>query len=386
MRETMRPLSVRAMARGLCPSNSRWPHIACVMCGHLCKVDSGGGDQVHRKWVKEWRKETNSGIWDMPPLYFKIWRWLLMAVDHETGTWPGALSQIAKGVQWRENKRTVTPSKSTILRVLNTLEDKKMIKRTKRTAERSQTHISVINWNIYQGKESNHRTGEPQNDRRTQPQNDRRTQEEEEKQQLASNLGRTAERQKSGTAEQLQEVQEKSSKELLRNSSVFDGPVDEKKEANAILKKIAQETGFFAEFKKPEQFYSWVGKLMNTFDIEATVEGFRIFYASDKTVEWVREEKNMKPKGYLHTMVKGIYEEMQEKKAAEEKSRPIRGDAALHIVDQMDKPITDPKKRLWEVLHYRKRFDRDLDKDPDQGHDFTLPDEVVQEGIAREMV
>ena len=106
---------------------------------------------MHRGWVKQWRKEKESAIWNKPPLYYKVWRWLLMSVDHKTGTIKRSAPQIAEAVQWEENNAPKIPHRMTICRILDWLSEQEMIV-TKRSGSSCHKHfeITVCNWEIYQ--------------------------------------------------------------------------------------------------------------------------------------------------------------------------------------------------------------------------------------------
>jgi hypothetical protein len=116
-------------------------------------------------FAKSWRKELDSEIWRMAPLYHRVWYWLRLNVQYETflfptpgkfGIWvlPGqrvtSLQQIAEGVKWSEWGRDVVPNKKTIKGILDWLVSREMV-----TIESNAkgTLITVVNWNTYnQGK------------------------------------------------------------------------------------------------------------------------------------------------------------------------------------------------------------------------------------------
>ena len=39
-------------------------------------------------WIKDYRKEIDSDIWAMPPLYFKVWQYLKYMAKHQVNTIP----------------------------------------------------------------------------------------------------------------------------------------------------------------------------------------------------------------------------------------------------------------------------------------------------------
>lgn len=120
---------------------------------------------MHRGFVKEWRKELESDIWQMPPLYHRVWSWLRKSVNHETKCvptrrgWgiyvlPGqrltSIGQVAEDVSWMENRKKIIPHKQTIGRVLDWLVFNRIITVT---CDAHGTLISIVNWDIYNGHE-----------------------------------------------------------------------------------------------------------------------------------------------------------------------------------------------------------------------------------------
>ncbi|MBU5635500.1 hypothetical protein KOM00_02005 [Geomonas sp. Red69] len=112
-------------------------------------------------FIKSWRKELDSDIWMMPPIYHRVWYWLrlhaqyeafLFPTLHQYGIWvlPGqrltSLQQIAEGVKWTEWGREVIPNKKTIKGVLDWLEHREMV-----TVESNSkgTLITIVNWTTY---------------------------------------------------------------------------------------------------------------------------------------------------------------------------------------------------------------------------------------------
>lgn len=116
---------------------------------------------MKKGYTKAWRKELDSEIWLMPPLYLKVWYWLRHKVQHDPflfpthkgiGVWvlPGqrltSLQEIAEGVKWSEWGKEIIPNKKTIKTVLDWMVDEGMV-----TIESNAkgTLISIINWDTY---------------------------------------------------------------------------------------------------------------------------------------------------------------------------------------------------------------------------------------------
>ena len=93
-------------------------------------------------WIKDYRKELDSTIWCMPPLYHRVWQWLKYKANHsdneipmQDGTMFKILSgqhltsvrNIAKGVGWWEGNAWKEPNPKTIMKILKWLVSQKMI-------------------------------------------------------------------------------------------------------------------------------------------------------------------------------------------------------------------------------------------------------------------
>jgi len=107
------------------------------------------------------RKELDSDIWMMPPLYHRVWYWLRLTVQYDTYLFPTrrqfgiyvlpgqrltSLQLIAEGVKWTEYGREVIPNKKSIKDILGWLESQEMV--TIQSNEKG-TLITLVNWHSY---------------------------------------------------------------------------------------------------------------------------------------------------------------------------------------------------------------------------------------------
>ena len=101
-------------------------------------------------WVRHHRKEQSSAIWEKPPLYLKVWNWLKLNVDRESGEITTTAPIIADKVQWVENNRPKVPDRKTIRDILNFMAYEKMIeKQVIGTRNAQYLRISLCNWSTY---------------------------------------------------------------------------------------------------------------------------------------------------------------------------------------------------------------------------------------------
>ncbi len=82
----------------------------------------------------------------MPPLYYKVWKWVLYRVDYKTGILKTSMGMIADAIQWEEFGVPRIPNKRTIMKILDWLHNEKMITRE---SNAKYTTITVINWETY---------------------------------------------------------------------------------------------------------------------------------------------------------------------------------------------------------------------------------------------
>jgi len=126
-------------------------------------------------YTKAWRKELESEVWLMPPLYIKVWYYLRHIVQWKPflfpskgkfGIWvlPGqrilSIRQIAEGVKWVEWGKEVIPNTKTISEILKWFEDREMIVVE---SNAKGTLITITNWDTYQGEDEEKvtRNGQP---------------------------------------------------------------------------------------------------------------------------------------------------------------------------------------------------------------------------------
>lgn len=116
---------------------------------------------MHRGFTKSWRKEFESSVWRMAPIYHRIWYWLRMSANHAKNlihtprgygiyVLPGqkltSLQNICEAVKYAENRRLIIPDRKTVQKVLKWLEWHNMIVLTCHTTG---TLISIVNWETY---------------------------------------------------------------------------------------------------------------------------------------------------------------------------------------------------------------------------------------------
>jgi hypothetical protein len=118
-------------------------------------------------WIKDYRKELDSDIWLMPPLYHRVWQYLKYKVNHlendipmhdgtvfrvKPGQHLSSLRGIATGVGWFEGKAWKEPNPKTIKKILDYFEKCQTIKQEHGRGNREYTLVTLINWELYQSE------------------------------------------------------------------------------------------------------------------------------------------------------------------------------------------------------------------------------------------
>lgn len=123
-------------------------------------------------YIKDYRKELDSDIWLMPPLYHRVWQWLKYSVNFTQGRQPNAdgtitiiqpgqlptsYRQIAAGVGYHEYGVWKEPGTKPIKNILDWLEIQEMIEITRNSKG---TLITLLQWDEYQSDEENRNSKE----------------------------------------------------------------------------------------------------------------------------------------------------------------------------------------------------------------------------------
>lgn len=117
-------------------------------------------------FIKDHRQELISDVWQMPPLYHRLWQWLKYQVNHEDAEIPmndgskflikrgqhlTSIRKIAIGIGWYERGLWKEPNPKTISEMLKWLEKQNML--TIDNGNSKYTLITLINWEVYQKRD-----------------------------------------------------------------------------------------------------------------------------------------------------------------------------------------------------------------------------------------
>lgn len=138
-------------------------------------------------WISLHRKLIESEIWEKPPLYAKVWIYLLLSAQHtqykglKQGQVLTSIPEIIDAVSWKVGARRERPTKDQIYQVLEFLRGKAM--KSKRSPDESNakatmitttkaTHkllITISNYGVYQDLKSGESNDESNDEKATKP-------------------------------------------------------------------------------------------------------------------------------------------------------------------------------------------------------------------------
>ena len=105
---------------------------------------------MHRGYIRQWRKEIESDIWDMPPLYYKVWRYILMAADHKTHELQTTCNIVADKISWHENRALRVPNRKTVRKILLWLHERNQgVYSIIGTGKHKMVKLTIINYHTY---------------------------------------------------------------------------------------------------------------------------------------------------------------------------------------------------------------------------------------------
>lgn len=125
-------------------------------------------------WIRIHRQIVDSDIYQMPPLYLRVFERLLIEANHQDNEIPykergskvvgkklirrgerlTSIRDICRWVAWYERGKEIIPNPKTIQNILDWLEENDMIEIYGVKGNRKETYYKVENYNDYQEKES----------------------------------------------------------------------------------------------------------------------------------------------------------------------------------------------------------------------------------------
>ncbi len=113
---------------------------------------------MHRGYVKLWRKIIDSELMDKPPLWSKLWNWMLVMANRfnggglAVGQFHSSIDEMREAMSWHVGYRKVTPTKQEIRKAYEGLAKATMINTAKTTRGMI---ITIVNFATYQGNSRN---------------------------------------------------------------------------------------------------------------------------------------------------------------------------------------------------------------------------------------
>lgn len=108
---------------------------------------------MYRGYVKLWRRTVDSDIWQQSPLHGRVWDYLLMSADRNTGVVKRSYRGMAADVAWLDPRRGTlcTPNQGTIKFIIDWMIDHQMvISESLGTSNAQYQAVTICNWGTYQ--------------------------------------------------------------------------------------------------------------------------------------------------------------------------------------------------------------------------------------------
>lgn len=121
---------------------------------------------MNRGWIKKHRKTLDSPIWELPPLYYKAFDWLLFSANHKPrkvyvsnlkaeitvgrGELITSRKSLAKALRWKYRSQWIEPTEQEVRSILDKLESCKMVTRV---STEGCLHLRIDNYELYQSKD-----------------------------------------------------------------------------------------------------------------------------------------------------------------------------------------------------------------------------------------
>lgn len=114
-----------------------------------------GPCRVYRGYVKQSRAEMEAPIWDQSPLHWKVWLYLRMAADWQTGIVKRSYRGMAQDVMWTERGAPRVPDPRTIREIVTWFVEQGMVTvAIKGTGNAQYTEICICNFDTCEPPEA----------------------------------------------------------------------------------------------------------------------------------------------------------------------------------------------------------------------------------------
>ena len=124
---------------------------------------------MERGYYRQWRKEEDSAVWHKPPIYGRLWQWIKMNADYETGILkPQSMATIAQRISWQEDGHEAIPKRNHVHVMIKWMQSEGMITYIPSEVVQGKIQekihkameISIVNWDRYSGIKNGENTRE----------------------------------------------------------------------------------------------------------------------------------------------------------------------------------------------------------------------------------
>lgn len=305
------------------------------------------GPMIPGGYILVSRKLIESEIWEKPPLYLKVWMYLLMRAqykpykDLDRGELVVSIPELIEACSYKVGYRTEKPSKSQIFNILEWLRNsdeasderydtETMIDTTKTTRGMV---VKVSNYNVYQDSKNYEQNDEGNNEK---PVNDTMPKRQ------ADTINKKEKKDK--------ELKNKEIKDLSQKR-VFDKDSDEMKLVEFFIQEIQKNS---SDFKTPN-LHNWCDEMRKIIELDKRDKS-----EVSKLIRWVQTDDFEKANVLSPTKLRKRYDALKIKMLTPIKKKESREKVPDWFGKKDDEPALKTKAVVMDIEEERKRLRQEL--------------------------
>ena len=305
------------------------------------------GPMISGGYILVSRKLIESEIWEKPPLYLKVWMYLLMRAqykpfkDLDRGELVVSIPELIEACSYKVGYRTEKPSKSQIFNILEWLRNsdeasderydtETMIDTTKTTRGMV---VKVSNYNVYQDSK-NYEQNDEGNDEK--PMNDTMPKRQ------ADTINKKEKKDKELKNKEIKDISQK---------RVFDEDSNEMKLVEFFVQEIRKNS---SDFKTPN-LQNWCDEMRKIIELDK-----RDRSEVSKLIRWVQSDDFEKANVLSPTKLRKRYDALKIKMLTPTKKKESREKVPDWFGKKDDEPATKSKAVVMDIEEERKRLRQEL--------------------------
>jgi hypothetical protein len=305
------------------------------------------GPMISGGYILVSRKLIESEIWEKPPLYLKVWMYLLMRAqykpykDLDRGELVVSIPELIEACSYKVGYRTEKPTKSQIFNILDWLRNsdeasderydtETMIDTTKTTRGMV---VKVSNYNVYQDSKNYEQNDEDNNEK---PLNDTMPKRQ------ADTINKKEKKDKELKNKEIKDISQK---------RVFDEDSNEMKLVEFFVQEIRKNS---SDFKTPN-LQNWCDEMRKIIELDKRDKG-----EISKLIRWVQSDDFEKANVLSPTKLRKRYDALKIKMLTPVKKKESREKVPDWFGKKDDEPTAKTKAVVMDIEEERKRLRQEL--------------------------